>query len=444
MRQGAGSLCIDCSKLEPLPERDVVAPVAARIASMSQNNLTIIYAGLDVAKATLQLHLQARSASLPNTPTGHARLVRMLSDAAAAQAASHCQVIIEATGGYEAAVVEALHAAGQRLSVIQPARARSFARARANHAKTDPIDAALLAEFGQRLQPPPTPAPSAAQRRLLMLVVRRSQLISARVAESNRAEHYTEPMLRRQSAAYLRLLARQITDCEKAIAAQLAADPAMQTRTKRLQQVPGIGPVVAAVLQAHLPELGTVANGEAAALAGLAPYNRDSGTFQGVRFVRGGRTQVRTALYMAALTAIRFDPILRTFYRRLTEAGKPKMVALTAVMRKLLVLLNRLLAKPNFKLQALAPAAGSAACSSAADQASSTEEASSPDEASTDDAASPPDPSGSQATASATSAAKIPFANPSSKSERSTPCQFIQQLAKPRSVSSHVKKPLAS
>jgi transposase len=402
---------------------------------MSQNNLTIIYAGLDVAKATLQLHLDARSSSLPNTATGHARLVRMLAKAADACPGSHCHVILEATGGYEAAVVEALHAAGHRLSVIQPARARSFARAQANHAKTDPIDAALLAEFGQRLQPAPTPAPSAAQRRLLMLVVRRSQLVAARVVESNRAEHYTEPLLRKQSGAYLRLLGTQITACEKAIAAQLAADATMQARAIRLQQVPGIGPAVAAVLQAHLPELGAVTDGEAAALAGLAPYNRDSGTFQGVRFVRGGRPQVRTALYMAALGAIRFDPILRAFYQRLTAAGKPKMVALTAVMRKLLVLLNRLLRKPDFKLRAAtAPAKPAAATTPAATN----------DAPLTADAA-PGTENALPAPVSSSSAPPAPQPqNGFEKSARNAPSMPSQKLAKPQSVPSYVKKPLAS
>jgi len=318
---------------------------------MSQNNLTILYAGLDIAKATLQLHVGGLSSSLPNDPSGYARLRRRLSEAAAAQPGCQVQVILEATGGYEAQVVAALHAAGQPLSVIQPSRARSFARAQATHAKTDPIDAALLADFGRRLQPAPTPPPSAAQSRLVMLVGRRSQLVAARVVELNRAEHYSDSLLCKQSRAYLALLERQITECDRAIAAQLAADAAMKARASRLRAVPGIGPVIAAILQAHLPELGSLADGEVAALAGLAPYNRDSGPSQGLRFIRGGRVQVRCALYMAALSAIRHDQILREFYQRLRTAGKAKMVALTAVMRKLIVLLNRLLRNPHFQLR---------------------------------------------------------------------------------------------
>jgi transposase len=275
-----------------------------------------------------------------------------------------------------------------------------------------------------------------------MLVVRRSQLVCARVVESNRAEHYTDPWLRKQSGAYLRLLAAQITACEKAIATQLAADAAMQTRAARLQQVPGIGPTVAAVLQAHLPELGTVADGEAAALAGLAPYNRDSGTFQGVRFVRGGRPQVRTALYMAALTALRFDPILRAFYQRLTAAGKPKMVALTAVMRKLLVLLNRLLRNPNFKLQGTtAPAdAEPPTGNPAAPGEAALTEAAPTAEAATAEAAPTGTPSATSATASPTT--PTPQLVREKRAQRCS--NLTQKLAKPRSVSSYVKKPLAS
>lgn len=320
---------------------------------MSQNNFTIIYAGLDVAKATLQLSLCGVSYSLPNTLAGHTRILRLLGEAQGALPGCRVQVILEATGGYEAAVVSALHTADQPLSVIQPARARHFARAQAAHAKTDPIDAAVLAAFGEAIRPTPTTRPNAAQSRLLALVSRRAQLVETSVAERNRSDHYTDKLLRQQSRQHVALLARQLAQCERAIAAQLATDAAMQARAARVQEVPGVGPIVAAVLQAHLPELGTVADGEASALAGLAPYNRDSGTAKGIRYIRGGRVQVRCALYMAALSAIRHDPILQQFYQHLRSAGKVKMVALTAVMRKLIVLLNRLLKNPNFKLQTL-------------------------------------------------------------------------------------------
>jgi transposase len=318
---------------------------------MSQNNnITTLYAGIDIAKATLQLRLGGATQNLTNDPKGHACILKRLSAAEAAQPGSQVHVILEATGGYEAALVKALHAAGRTLSVIQPSRVRHFAHAKCQHAKSDPIDAEVLADFGQAIQPLPTPPPSAAQMHLAELVGRRAQLVETRTAELNRAAHYTDKLLRRQSRGLLALLERQIAQCDHAIAAQIAADQTMTTRATRVQQVPGIGPVVAAVLQAQMPELGTLSDGEAAALAGLAPYNRDSGPWKGTRRIRGGRTSVRCALYMAALSAVRHDPILREFYTRLCKAGKKPLVALTAAMRKLVVLLNHMLRKPKFKL----------------------------------------------------------------------------------------------
>jgi transposase len=316
---------------------------------MSQNNHPILYVGIDIAKATFQLHLDGRLQNLPNTRAGHATCGQRLAAAAAPGRTVH--VILEATGGYEAALCAALHAAGCRLSIIQPARVRHFARARANHAKTDPIDAAVLSAFGAALEPAPTPPPSPAQSRLAALVARRAQLVEMRTAETLRAAHAGDPLARRQIRAHLALLDRQIAQCDREIAAQIAADTAMKARAERVRQVCGVGPVIAAVLQADMPELGTLATGEAASLAGLAPYNRDSGTHQGVRFIRGGRAGVRCALYLAAMSAIRHDPILREFYRRLRAAGKRKMVALTAVMRKLIELLNRMLKNPAFALR---------------------------------------------------------------------------------------------
>jgi len=320
-------------------------------ASMSQNNNNpIFYAGIDIAKATLQLRVGGASSSLANDPKGHARILKLLAAAEAARPGYKIHVILEATGGYEAALAEALHGAGLRLSVIQPSRVRHFANAKNKHAKTDPIDAVVLVAFGQAIQPPPTPPPSAAQTHLVKLVGRRAQLLDTRTAELNRAAHYSDKLLRTQSRQLLALLTRQIAQCDRAIALQLAADKAMKARAERVQQVPGIGPVVAAVLQAQMPELGSLSQGEAAALAGLAPYNRDSGPCKGTRRICGGRAPVRCALYMAALSAVRHDAILRDFYTRLCAAGKKPLVALTAAMRKLVVLLNHMLRKPNFKL----------------------------------------------------------------------------------------------
>jgi transposase len=322
---------------------------------MSQNNITkvntnTIYSGVDVAKATLELNLGGTTYNLANEAKDHTRILKLLVSAEKAQPRTKVHVIVEATGGYEAALVRVLHKAGQPVSVIQPSRVRHFAYAKNQRAKTDPIDARVLTDFGQAIRPAPTPPPSAAQIHLAELVNRRAQLVETRSAELNRSSHYSDKLLCRQSRQLLALLDRQIAACDKAIAKQIAADEIMKGRAERVQQVAGVGPVVAAVLQAGMPELGTLTECEAAALAGLAPYNCDSGPRKGTRRIWGGRAPVRCALFMAAMTAVRHDPILRAFYIKLCAAGKKPKVALTAVMRKLVVLLNRLLKNPEFKL----------------------------------------------------------------------------------------------
>lgn len=315
---------------------------------MSQHNPTIIYAGLDVAKDSLALDFQGRAHALPNDAKGHARLLALLGKA------ENVHVVLEATGGYEQPAVATLHAAGIALSVLQPARVRAFARAKGLRAKTDPIDAAVLRAFGEAICPPASAAPTAPQQRLGELVLRRRQLLEFTTAEANRSAHYRDPLTRRQAAAALKMLRGQIAQCEEAIAALLAADAAMSARAARLQEVPGVAVITASTLLAEMPELGTLSDQSAAALAGVAPYNRDSGPFAGTRRISGGRAPVRCALYMASLSAARHDPILRAFHQRLLAAGKKPKVALTAVMRKLIVLLNHLLKNPAFHLRAAA------------------------------------------------------------------------------------------
>jgi transposase len=324
---------------------------------MSQNkitnsNLNIIHVGVDIAKATLELDLGGVIHNLTNDRKGHTRILKILAGAEKAHAGTKVHVILEATGGYEAALVSALHEAGQPVTVIQPSRVRHFAYAKNQRAKSDPIDASILSQFGAALQPAPTAPPSATQVHLAGLVGRRAQLVETRTAELNRAAHYTDKMLCRQSQQLLGLLDRQIEACDKAIRAQIEDDETMKIRAQRLQQVSGVGPVVAAVLQAFMPELGTLSDCEAAALAGVAPYNCDSGPRKGTRHIWGGRAPVRCALYMTAMTAIKHDPILKAFYMKLCNAGKKPIVALTAVMRKLIVLLNRMIKNPDFKLVA--------------------------------------------------------------------------------------------
>ena len=318
---------------------------------MSQNtsvtmneNPAPVYAGLDIAKASLQLHLQSKSYDLPNTPAGHAQLTTRL----AAVPGGH--VICEATGGYERAVVAALHAATVPVSVINPARVRQFARASGQLAKTDPIDAAVLAAFGQAFAPEPTPARTATENKMAALVARRVQLLELRVAEAQRAQTCSDPALAKLFKPWLVQVEKQIAKVEALLEELLAEQTKLAEQVRRLDEITGVGRLTAVMVLATLPELGTLNRRQAAALAGLCPYNRDSGQWAGKRCISGGRAEVRRALYMAALAASRSNHLLKPFYDRLIAAGKPGKVALTAVMRKLIILMNHLLKNPDFSL----------------------------------------------------------------------------------------------
>lgn len=311
---------------------------------MSQNNTAILYVGLDIAKLSLQLHLAGQFHSLTNDSKGHVQLLKLLRGHPGAQ------VICEATGGYEQPVVRALQAAGVPVTIVEAGRVRYFARAQGQRAKSDPIDSAVLTEYGRTFKPAPTPAASDRQLRLADVSQRRRQLIHTRTMESNRAEHYTDPLCVRQSRQFQKLLEKQIDECDQAIATLIAEDDGLARKANRLQAIPGVGPVVAATVLAEMPELGKLNPQTAAALAGVAPYDRDSGKFRGIRHISGGRRPVRCALYMATLSAVRHDRILKEFYTRLRAAGKKPLVALTACMRKLVVLMNHLLKNHEFKL----------------------------------------------------------------------------------------------
>jgi transposase len=313
---------------------------------MSQNNPTTVYMGVDIAKDSLALHLQERTYSMGNDAKGIARILALVSKT------SHPHVIMEATGGYERTLAGALHKAQVTLSIVEPGRVRAFAKAMGLRAKTDPIDAEAICRFAQAVKPMPTTAPSPRQQRLRELVLRRRQLIEHEVMEKNGSAHYAGDFSRKQSAALLKVLRQQIEKCDHAIAGLIAEDQAVAAKAARLQEVPGVGVITTSVLLAEMPELGTLPDEAAAALVGVAPYNSDSGPRAGTRQIAGGRATVRSALYMAALSATRHDPILKAFYQRLLIAGKKKMVALVAVMRKLIVLLNRILKNPDFKLLA--------------------------------------------------------------------------------------------
>lgn len=311
---------------------------------MSQNHTAILHVGLDVAKSSLQLDLAGQSHPLTNDAKGHAQLLRLL------RAHPEAHVVCEATGGYEQPVVRVLHAAQIPLSIVEAGRVRHFAKAKGLRAKTDPIDATVLTQYGRLFQPKATVAPTATQTRLSELSSRRLQLIHTLTTETNRAAHYTDPLSRRQTRQFQQLLEKQITACDAALAQLIAADATLHGRAERLDAIPGVGAVTAATVLAELPELGQISDQAASALVGVAPYNRDSGDHTGGRHIAGGRTAVRCALYMATLSAVRSDPILKDFYTRLRTAGKKPKVALVACMRKLVVLMNRLLKNPKFQL----------------------------------------------------------------------------------------------
>lgn len=303
-----------------------------------------LYIGVDVAKLTLAIQFPDQLWSTTNNAEAHAAFVAKL------KALGAVHVICEATGGYERALVLALHQAGIALSVINPRQVRDFARARGRLAKTDTIDAAVLRDYGARLQPPTDPRPAAGEVDFAELIRARQELVALITEEINRREHTCLRTLLKLSHARQRQLERQLATLDALIDAHVAAQAALATKSERLQRVAGVGRVTALTVLALLPELGSLTDGQAAALAGVAPMNRDSGQHRGQRHIHGGRAAVRRVLYMAALTATVHNPILKAFYTRLRHAGKAAKVALTAVMRKLIILLNRLIKNPHFAL----------------------------------------------------------------------------------------------
>jgi transposase len=304
--------------------------------------MTTIYTGLDIAKLNLQLHLAGRLHDLPNTAAGHRRLLKLI----AAQPGVH--VVCEATGGYERDVVAALHEATVLVSVLNPARIRHFARATGQRAKTDQIDAAVLSAYGQALHPKPTAPRTELEQQLAELVRRRVQVLEILVAQRQQAQRLTVPALRRQAQSLVRRLERDLAQIEEQLKALRTQAATLDERVQKLEAITGVGTITALSVLAELPELGTLNRRQAAALAGLAPHPRESGQWHGRRSIGGGRAPVRRALYMAALVAAHTNRQLKTFYQRLRAAGKPAKVALTAVMRKLIVLMNHVLKNPTF------------------------------------------------------------------------------------------------
>lgn len=303
--------------------------------SMDTQPVAPVYAGLDVGKDWCNAALEGErsgAARFGQDEAGHAAVVAWLR----AQHVSH--VVLEPSGGYEKAVLCTLAAAGFQICLVPPHRVR--ARARGLAAKSDDLDARVLASFGRLLAPRSRRAGDEAGEALSELVRRRRQLVDMLTQEHNRAEQAATEAIRHSIDALTASLRIQLGEIDRLIAEQIRACEAMRTRHDILLAVPGVGPVTTAVLIAEMPELGTLDAKQAASLAGLAPYSRDSGRTNGKRRIGGGRAGVRCALYMAAVSAIRHNPDIRIFYQRLRAQGKPAKLALVAAARKLVVILN--------------------------------------------------------------------------------------------------------
>ena len=294
------------------------------------------FIGINVSKATLDLAVRPTGETwqVPNDPAAMpALVVRVRAEAPAL-------IVLEATGGFEHTVVAALATAGLPAVVANPRQVHDFGKATGQLAKTDRIDAALLALFAERVRPEPRPLPDAATEALSALLTRRRQLLEMLTAERNRLRFARAPLIRRGLQQHIRWLERQLAGVDTDLGQTIQASPVWRATENLLRSVPGIGPVVSRTLIGALPELGHLNRKQIAALVGVAPHARDSGTFRGKRMVWGGRAPVRAVLYMGALVAARHNPVIRAFYLRLRAAGKPAKVALTASMRKLLVMLN--------------------------------------------------------------------------------------------------------
>jgi transposase len=297
-----------------------------------------VFVGIDVSRKTLDVAVGVGPAATthPNTSDGHAAIVRLLLSAAPAR------IVLEATGGYERALLAELLAAGLPAFAVNPRQVRDFARAMGVLAKTDAIDAGVLARFAAAFQPPPQVPRSELLDTLGTLVARRRQLVEMRTQEHNRLKQSPSPRIRASIVAVIEAIDRQIKDLQREMDGAIAGDPHLHAIATSLTSVPGVGARTACTLIAEMPELGRLDRHKIAALAGLAPYAQDSGAHRGVRRIRGGRTHVRTALYMATLSAIRHNPTVKEWYQGLRARGKAAKLAIVACMRKLLTALNSL------------------------------------------------------------------------------------------------------
>ena len=294
-----------------------------------------LFVGIDVSKDCLDVAVRPTGEAwqLPHNSRGINDLVERLGELAPQL------VVLEATGGMEMVLAGELAASQLAIAVVNPRHVRDFARAAGKLAKTDALDAQVLAHFAEAMRPASRPLPDDASQELRALMARRRQLVEMITAEKNRLRT-AAPRIRPKVQEHIRWLEESLKDLDRDMEDFMRSSPMWRDKDQLLRSTPGVGPVLSMTLLSDLPELGALNRGEIAALVGVAPFNRDSGALRGKRTVWGGRGQVRAALYMAALVATRYNPVLRDFYQRLCEAGKPKKVALTACMRKLLTILN--------------------------------------------------------------------------------------------------------
>lgn len=300
------------------------------------------YLGIDVSKLHLDLSHPAPAKRLANTQKAILPWLKSLPP--------ETMLVCEASGGYEALLVSLAHTLRRSIILLNARQVRDFARAQNRLAKTDRIDAGLIAEFAQTFQPEALLLPDPLQEQLAALVKHRSHLLTQITQNNNLTQTLSDKNLLRLIAKTVAFLHKQVARLEALMEANIAASPDLLAKVNRLQQIQGIGLLSATSLVALMPELGSLSDTQAAALAGVAPFNHDSGQFRGQRHIFGGRSQVRSVLYMAALVASRHNPVLRALYLRLLTRGKAKKLALTALMRKLIVLANQLIKDPDFVL----------------------------------------------------------------------------------------------
>lgn len=298
---------------------------------------TPVFVGIDVSKAQLDVAVRPDGRfAVSNDEAGIAQVIERLS------AEPPALVVVEATGGFEMPLAGALAAASVPVVVVNPRQVRDFAKAAGKLAKTDTLDAQTLAHFAEVMRPELRPLPDEQTQTLAAILARRRQLVEMLTAEKNRLGSAPKPV-RKSLRTHIAWLERELSYTDSDLAQAIRESPVWREKDDLLRSTPGVGPVLTTTLLADLPELGTLTGKQIAALVGVAPLNRDSGTLRGKRTVWGGRASIRAALYMAALVASRFNPVIRAFYQRLCAAGKTKKVALTACMRKLLVILNAML-----------------------------------------------------------------------------------------------------